>query len=270
MASLGWYGTSGDNNAVLLICQEWVNIEQSMGKNFKLKIIVVLTVIVLAAVFAYVNFAGKIKEQKNSPNMPINNIQENSNTAAVTQGANDVITQNETSRIFSPPISDAQNRITKKPFGIKVSPSNSPVQPERFAGYHTGADFETTPAEANQEILVHAICAGKIIQAGWVSGYGNVIVVSCNLDKHPITVVYGHLSFAGSVAVKNGATVSAGQSIAALGAGYSHDTDGERKHLHLGIHKGAGVELRGYVSSSAELSAWINAQDYINFSEKVN
>lgn len=35
--------------------------------------------------------------------------------------------------------------------------------------------------------------------------------------------------------------------MANLGNGYSSDTDGERKHLHLGIHLGEVVDIRGYV-----------------------
>src|SRR5438105_13240780 len=39
------------------------------------------------------------------------------------------------------PLENAQTRVTKKFFGTKVSPGNSPVTPERFSGYHTGVDF---------------------------------------------------------------------------------------------------------------------------------
>ena len=38
------------------------------------------------------------------------------------------------------PIGQTEERITKKPFGIKISPENSPISPERFSGYHTGID----------------------------------------------------------------------------------------------------------------------------------
>src|SRR5579871_4518385 len=40
------------------------------------------------------------------------------------------------------PAKDFLQRVTKKPFGIYVTPTDSPVQPERFTGYHTGADGE--------------------------------------------------------------------------------------------------------------------------------
>ena len=43
------------------------------------------------------------------------------------------------------PISDALSRVTKKTFGLYVSPGHSTIRPERFTCYHTGVDFETTP-----------------------------------------------------------------------------------------------------------------------------
>ncbi|MDP1845177.1 MAG: hypothetical protein Q8L09_00330 [Candidatus Moranbacteria bacterium] len=43
-----------------------------------------------------------------------------------------------------------------------------------------------------------------------------------------------------------------------MGKAYGAETDGERKHLHLGIHKGAGVNILGYVQSKAELSGWLD------------
>ena len=44
----------------------------------------------------------------------------------------------EKNKTFTNPISNPLERIIKKPFGIKINPANSPVQPERFSGYHTG------------------------------------------------------------------------------------------------------------------------------------
>jgi hypothetical protein len=38
---------------------------------------------------------------------------------------------------FVAPLDRASGRVTKKPFGIFVTPQNSPVQPERFRGFHT-------------------------------------------------------------------------------------------------------------------------------------
>jgi len=161
------------------------------------------------------------------------------------------------------PIKDALTRITKKPFGIKVSPKNSPVQPERFSGYHTGVDFETTPAEANIDIPIYAVCSGKLIFKRWVSGDGGAIIQSCILNKQAYTVVYAHIKLS-SVTLKIGDKIFAGDKIAVLGKGYSTETDGERKHLHLAISKGSKINLVGYVKTKIELNKWIDAQKYIN------
>src|SRR3989344_6907506 len=40
------------------------------------------------------------------------------------------------------PVDEFEERITKKPFGIFITPQNSPIKPERFSGYHTGVDVE--------------------------------------------------------------------------------------------------------------------------------
>ena len=158
--------------------------------------------------------------------------------------------------------SNALSRITKKPFGIYVSPGNSPVTPEKFTGYHTGVDFETTSAEANIDVPVYAICSGKILISQFGSGYGGMVVESCTLDGNPITVVYGHVRLT-SVSTKVGGTIKAGDFLANLGTGYSSETDGERKHLHLGIHKGATPNTSGYVANKSSLINWIDFEQYL-------
>ena len=163
---------------------------------------------------------------------------------------------------FISPISNALSRITKKPFGIYVDPKNSPVSPERFTGFHTGVDFETESSEANVDVPIYAICDGKILQSKFGNGYGGMVVESCTLDNSPITVVYGHLRLS-SVKTKIGETISSGEFLADLGTGYSTETDGERKHLHLGIHKGSTPNTSGYVSNKNDLSNWIDIEQYL-------
>jgi len=77
------------------------------------------------------------------------------------------------------PLSDAKNRVTKKHFGQYITPQNSLVQPEKFTGYHTGADFEIKPEELNAKVIVYAICDGPIKIKQFVSGYGGVVVQAC-------------------------------------------------------------------------------------------
>jgi murein DD-endopeptidase MepM/ murein hydrolase activator NlpD len=148
--------------------------------------------------------------------------------------------------------------VTKKPFGIYITPQTSPVQPERFRGYHTGTDFEIFPEELNADVPVHAVCKGAIALKKNASGYGGVLVQNCNLENQPVTVIYGHLKLT-SISKNAGDNLNAGETIGILGKAYSSETDGERKHLHLGIHKGTTVNILGYVQSQSELSGWIDA-----------
>ncbi len=167
-----------------------------------------------------------------------------------------------TSTPLYPPISNALTRVTKKPFGLKVSPGHSPVSPERFSGYHTGVDFETLPNEQNIDVPIYAVCTGPLIYKKWVSGYGGVAVQSCQLNKQAATIIYGHLKLA-SINIKLNKKITAGTPIGVLGKGYSTETDGERKHLHLGIHKGKTISLLGYVQNPKDLSSWLDATKYL-------
>lgn len=163
---------------------------------------------------------------------------------------------------FVAPISKAAERVTKKPFGIFITPQDSPVTPERFRGYHTGTDFEIFPEELNQDVSVSAVCDGILRLKEYASGYGGVAVEQCNLNGNPITIIYGHLKLA-SIAAKIGDSLKAGDAIGILGAAYSSETDGERKHLHLGFHKGTAISILGYVQNQSELSGWLDPCTFV-------
>src|SRR5262249_27221780 len=147
----------------------------------------------------------------------------------------------------------------KKPFGIYVTPKNSPVMPEKFTGYHTGVDFETFPDEQDKDVVIFAICDGVLLEKTTATGYGGLAVESCQINNSPVTVVYGHLRLS-SISLKAGAQIKHGQQLGVLGTGYSKETDGERKHLHLGIHRGSAINIRGYVQTNSQLADWIDAQ----------
>lgn len=155
------------------------------------------------------------------------------------------------------PIENAEARITKKPFGILIGPATSPVQPERFSGYHTGTDFETFPNEQDTDVEIFSICAGKVRFTGWMKGYGGVVIQNCTYEKELVTVLYGHVDI-DSVSLESGGELLKGAKIGNLGKGFSRETDGERKHLHLGIHRGTNIEYRGYVQTKEKLSDWID------------
>jgi murein DD-endopeptidase MepM/ murein hydrolase activator NlpD len=160
------------------------------------------------------------------------------------------------------PISGGLSRVTKVFFGTYVTPTNSPIMPEHFTGYHTGIDFETTAAEANIDVPIYAACAGKLLVKEYASGYGGVAVQSCTLDGNPVTLIYGHLRLT-SITPKVGDALTPGEQIAVLGTGYSSETDGERKHLHFGIHKGTAINILGYVQAKADLSGWLDPEQYL-------
>lgn len=162
-----------------------------------------------------------------------------------------------------PPISDAAARVTKKPFGIEIHPSTSPVPNDRFDGFHVGVDFETTEEERDLDVPVYVACEGPLLFKQHARGYGGVAVQRCRLDGSDVTVIYGHLRLA-SVEAKAGQTLRPGDRIGVLGTGHSPETDGVRKHLHFGLHASAtATDIRGYVKSRAETDTWLDALEYI-------
>ncbi len=154
------------------------------------------------------------------------------------------------------PLSDALARVTKKDFGLKVSPADSPVQPERFSGYHTALDFETTPEEQAADVPVKATCDGVLALKESATGYGGVAVQRCRIAEEDVTVIYGHLRLSSVAAT--GKMLKAGETFAVLGRGFSRETDGERKHLHFGVHRGRAIDIRGYVQNREALKDWVD------------
>lgn len=150
------------------------------------------------------------------------------------------------------PVEEFRERITLKRFGTYITPETSPVQPERFTGYHTGVDVEF--ADVDTEIQVRAIAEGEVIEAQTVSGYGGVVVIRHTINDGPLLALYGHLD-AQTIPAK-GSAVSAGEAIGVLGEGETLETDFERKHLHFAMLKGSSVNFRGYVLSENELGGW--------------
>ncbi|MBI3261121.1 M23 family metallopeptidase [Candidatus Berkelbacteria bacterium] len=159
------------------------------------------------------------------------------------------VSSNKTS--FVEPIDEFRSRITKKPFGIFITPATSPVQPERFSGYHAGVDVEYGD-KPNEDIPVRSIGPGKVVHSGRATGYGGVLVI-LHTESNKLSL-YGHLD--PSSLAKLGSEVSANEQIGVLGEGGSAETDGERKHLHFAIIKGQAVNLKGYVQNQEDLNAW--------------
>ncbi len=239
---------------------------------FIVAIIIIVAIFLVAKKFqapSVNNQSSKINNQQavSSKQQAINNNQETiTNTQqAVSNNQQTIENIQQTQKLVQTidPIANALSRITKKPFGIFITPKTSPVQPERFQGYHTGSDLETTVDEQNADVSVVALCDGKLLEKKIASGYGGVAVQTCVLDGQNVTVVYGHLRLS-SITAKIGDQLKAGDFLGNLGTGFSNETDGERKHLHLAIHKGSGLNILGYVGSKTQLSDWLDPANYLN------
>ncbi|PLX25225.1 hypothetical protein C0580_02970 [Candidatus Parcubacteria bacterium] len=162
---------------------------------------------------------------------------------------------------LSKPIANFNERITKKPFGIYITPKNSPVQPEKFTGYHTGVDVEYDDLP-DEKISVYAIADGQVVRSDWVSGYGGMVAIRHTIDDKNYIAIYGHLNPDNLPKVSDKITI--GQEIGYLGQGYSSETDNERKHLHLAIYTGNDINVRGYVYTEAELSKWTDPEKLLD------
>lgn len=160
------------------------------------------------------------------------------------------------------PISNALERVTKKTFGMEVHPHTSPVKNDRFDGYHVGVDFEVLPEEEEIDVPIRAICDGPLFHKQFAKGYGGYALQTCRLDGERVTVLYGHMDLE-SVRATSTRAIGRGETIGVLGHGYSPETDGVRKHLHLGIHRGSQIDIRGYVQSTSEINRWLDVLPYL-------
>lgn len=154
--------------------------------------------------------------------------------------------------VVAEPIADFLGRITKKPFGILITPQTSPVQPERFSGYHTAVDVEYT--DIAEDVPIYAIADGTVISVRTASGYGGLLIIEHQISGEQVYALYGHINI-NSVSHSIGSLVQTGDTLGILGIGGSVETDGARKHLHFAIRK-APLFVAGYVSSAADLSGW--------------
>lgn len=158
------------------------------------------------------------------------------------------------------PVKDFKARITKKPFGIFITPETSPIQPERFSGFHTGVDVEYEDVE--DDVAVLAIADGLVKYSEWVAGYGGVIAIRHQINNKEYLAVYGHLN---PVTLITKGKVIKGEQIGILGQGNSPETDGERKHLHFALYLGKDLNLKGYVEVKDQLLDWIDPMTIFSF-----
>lgn len=224
-------------------------------RKYSLKIFLAIVLISFAAV-AFLILKKFPKKQVSEESVPANF------TPSQDQNSNNPNWENlKTEELVShqqAPLVDFQLRITKKPFGIFIDPETSPVQPERFRGFHTGTDFEIFSEELEKDVEVFSVCEGEVIQINYVSGYGGMIIQKCTLEDQPITVLYGHVDLTNATQIKIGEIQPQNSFLAMLAPEKSYYSGGERKHLHLGLHKGNEIDLRGYVQEKIQLESWID------------
>lgn len=115
-------------------------------------------------------------------------------------------------------------------YGNRVHPISGQIK------FHDGIDLA---AASGTPIL--AFGPGTVTMSGWNGGYGNYISID---HGGGLMSFYGHCS---ALYVKKGASVKAGQKIAAVGTTGSSTGN----HLHFGMHKnGSPVNPQSYVKDS--------------------
>lgn len=129
------------------------------------------------------------------------------------------------------PLAGGRYRISD-PFGMRFHPILHTYR------MHTGVDLA-----APYGTPVLAASPGRVVYAGWMSGYGNTTVIDHGMvDGHAIATLYGHQS---AIFVSVGAIVAAEQQIGAVGStGLSTGT-----HLHFEVRRdGTPVNPENYVN----------------------
>lgn len=240
-------------------------------KRYLFFIIAFIILLALAAI-VYLVFFRKAKTNSSSNNQAstssIANSSQSNQTPTSTSTPTPAANQPAPTLVY--PITQFADRITTNDFGqhwpaggttnpdIKVCPKAT-----YYVGFHTANDLETFANEQNTPVPVYAIAAGTVKEAGPVSGYGGLIVLESTINGSVNTIYYGHIDL-GTKTVTAGDSVSAGQKIAELGPACSPTNGNVRKHLHFGMHKGTAVDVKGYVPSQSDLSAWTDPNSLLS------
>ena len=105
-------------------------------------------------------------------------------------------------------------------------------------GWRWGRMHEGLDIAASYGAPISAASSGTVIYAGWMGGYGNLVVID---HGGGIATAYGHQS---SIAVSSGSQVSQGQTIGYIGS-TGHSTG---PHLHFEVRvNGSPVDPLGYL-----------------------
>jgi murein DD-endopeptidase MepM/ murein hydrolase activator NlpD len=153
------------------------------------------------------------------------------------------------------PVKNFYKNQSVNPFGV--------YRNGRFVGYHSGVDIEVDDEDLNKDVPVYAIYDGEVVRVGEAGGYGGVVAIKHNFEGNKdLTSVYGHIRLR-DVKASEGQKITGGSLIGYLGAAYSSETAGDRKHLHFGLNKSSNLDIKGYADTLEELSNWISPRVFM-------
>lgn len=120
-------------------------------------------------------------------------------------------------------------------------------RPDPFLGrlaFHGGIDFQ-----AETGLAIKATGSGKVVTAGWASGYGNLVEID---HGQGITTRFGHMS---RILVREGQTVSAGDVIGRAGA----TGRATGPHVHYEVRRnGDAVNPIHFLNAGLKLTTYMN------------
>ena len=133
----------------------------------------------------------------------------------------------------APPVSAPAPSASSGQLGWPVAGPVTSGFGSRWGRMHEGIDIAVASGTP-----VNAAAAGTVIYAGWVSGYGNIVVID---HGNGLSTAYAHNS---SLVVGQGAVVGRG-SVVALSGNTGHSTG---PHVHFEVRvNGAPVDPLGYL-----------------------
>ena len=127
--------------------------------------------------------------------------------------------------------------LQKKPF-VKPLPINSALATSVFMEQRS---YEIHPAwdiAAPTGTTISSVCDGTVLSVGrgYGGGYGNNVIVSCQIDDLTYNVLYAHMNY-GSIAVVEGQTVTKNTTIGSVGC--SGSCTGPHLHFEVTLNNAA-------------------------------
>lgn len=98
----------------------------------------------------------------------------------------------------------------------------------RWGRTHHGTDIGQG---GRSNVPIVAAAQGTVVQATYMNGYGNTVMISHRVDGRQITTLYAHMS---SISVSSGESVSKGEQVGVMG----NTGASQGPHLHFEVHEG--------------------------------